>query len=116
LGTTHASKIPAPQERNLPIQAEKDSNPIDPTLDGGFLSCIENRRQFLEMMVAGGALDGKDKDRDYFGYYAFPQALDMDKILRYEDRVQRQLDWALQSFEMLSIDVGSFPRAGACPQ
>jgi hypothetical protein len=37
-----------------------------------------------------------DRSDAQFDHHALPTAEDMDRILRYEERMHRQLDWALQ--------------------
>ena len=36
------------------------------------------------------------RNYDHLAYHSLPPGEVMDKVLRYESRVQKQLDWALQ--------------------
>jgi hypothetical protein len=83
-------------DRQYSVQVEEGSTPADAKIDNEFLSCVKKRRDFLESVVDAGARIADDRDSDHLAYHSLPRADVMDKVLRYEGRVQKQLDWALQ--------------------
>jgi hypothetical protein len=83
-------------DRHYSVQVEEGSEPADAKIDNEFLSCVKKRRDFLESVVDAGARIADDRHSDHLAYHSLPRADVMDKVLRYEGRVQKQLDWALQ--------------------
>jgi len=60
------------------------------------LTLITNRKEFLESVYkAATSIEGHRYD-DQMAHGSLPPTEDMDKILRYEERMHRQLDWALE--------------------
>jgi hypothetical protein len=61
-----------------------------------FLSCITDRKESLDSMYKALSRVEGDRSDARFDHYALPPVEDVDKILRYEERMHRQLDWAIQ--------------------
>jgi hypothetical protein len=77
-------------------QAEEGNKPTEAKIDDEFLSCVKRRRVEFEWLLDGSARLADDRYSDHLAYHSLPRADVMDKVLRYESRVQKQLDWALQ--------------------
>jgi hypothetical protein len=77
-------------------QSETHDCPTDAKIDDEFLSCMRERKQLLESFLDGDALIADDRESDRLASRALPRVEDMDKTLRYESRMQQQLEWALQ--------------------
>jgi hypothetical protein len=78
-------------------QAEKDNRGVETEFDHDlFLTCITDRKEFLETYYA--ALNGIEGDRcdSRYDYNSLVSENDMNRILRYEERMHRQIDWAVQ--------------------
>jgi hypothetical protein len=85
------------EERQKQTQSEIDVKPVQTQFDDGlFLSCITDRKKFLEPIYEVLTRIQGDQDAARFDHHALPPAEDMDRILRYEERMHRQLDWAIQ--------------------
>jgi len=89
---------PLLEERKLQsIQAEKDDKGIEAEIDReAFLTCIKNRLSFVQWLYSGATRVQVERGEDHLAYSSLPATDDMDRILRYEDRIHRQLDWAWQ--------------------
>jgi hypothetical protein len=93
----YAEVLPLVEEdRRYSAQVEEGDKPTDVKLDTRFLSCVENRKEFLEGLVDAHARLSDQKYDDHLAYHSLPPGEVMDKVLRYESTVQKQLDWALQ--------------------
>ena len=93
----YAEVLPLVEEdRRYSSQVEEGNRPTDVKLDTDFLSSVEKRRDFLEGMVGAGARLADERYSDHLAYHSLPPGEVMDKVLRYESRVQKQFDWALQ--------------------
>ncbi len=93
----YAEVLPKVEEERLQrVQSEADDRPTTVKIDDEFLSCVEKRREVFESMVDASARLADDRYSDHLAYHSLPRADVMDKVLRYEGRVQKQLDWALQ--------------------
>ena len=77
-------------------ESERAFTPADAKINNAFLRCMRNRKISLEQQVAGSLKFGDERLSDHLAYQALPPAEEMAKILRYERRVKKQLDWALQ--------------------
>jgi hypothetical protein len=85
------------EERERQIQSASDAKPVQTHFDDRlFLSCITDRKESLDSMYKALTRVEGDRSEARFDHYALPPAEDMDRILRYEERMHRQLDWALQ--------------------
>jgi hypothetical protein len=84
------------EERLQRAQAEEGNEPTEVKIDDEFLSCVKKRRVKFEWLLDGSAQLADDRYSDHLAYHSLPRADVMDKVLRYEGRVQKQLDWALQ--------------------
>jgi hypothetical protein len=60
------------------------------------LSCITDRKKSVDSMYEAFSRVQGDQYEAHSGHHSLPTAEDMDRILRYEERMHRQLDWALQ--------------------
>jgi len=83
------------EERRQSAQAEEGNKPTQAEIDDGFLNCIQKRRQVFECLVAADQF-ADERYTDHLAHHSLPPEEVMDKVLRYENRVQKQLDWALQ--------------------
>jgi len=93
----YAEVLPQVEEdRRYSAQVEKGDKPTEAKIDDEFLSCVKKRRDFLEPFVDAGARLADERYSDHLAYHSLPPEEVMDKVLRYESRVQKQLDWALQ--------------------
>jgi hypothetical protein len=85
------------EERERQIQSAIVAKPVQTHFDDRlFLSCITDRKESLDSMYKALTRVEGDRSEARFDHYALPPAEDMDKILRYEERMHRQLDWAIQ--------------------
>ena len=82
------------KEKSKAIESEKDDRRVERDFDHqGFLTCIANRREFLESFRdALARTEGRRSDAR-LDYEALLPEDDMDRILRYEERMHRQIDW-----------------------
>jgi hypothetical protein len=75
-------------QSETPVQADFDRDE--------FLTCITDRKDFLESYCRGlDHIEGKRSDARFDQKCLLPED-DMDRILRYEERMHRQIDWAVQ--------------------
>jgi hypothetical protein len=85
------------EERQKQIQSAIDTHSVETHFDDRlFLSCITDRKKSLDSMYRAFTRVEGDRADARFDHHALPPIEDMDKILRYEERMHRQLDWALQ--------------------
>jgi hypothetical protein len=85
------------EERRKQIQSAINSKLVEKHFDNRvFLSCITDRKEFLDSIFEVLTRIQGDQEDARFDHQALPPAKGMDRILRYEERMQRQLDWALQ--------------------
>ena len=84
-------------ERQTAIRAENDEKSVEKEFDPElFLTCIAGRKELLELNYKGLChIEGQRSDAR-FDFDCFPPEEHMDRILRYEDRMHRQIDWAVQ--------------------
>lgn len=81
------------EEQRRTIQSDKSVKPDDPQK---FLAHLANRKASLELMYRVESL-GQEKRSDIrFDYEALLPEADMDRIFRYEERMHRDIDWAMQ--------------------
>src|SRR5271157_5501796 len=93
----YAEVLPRIEEERLKsAKIEEGNKPTEAKIDGAFLSCIEERRQLFESIFNGSVRLADERYSDHLAYHSLPPEEVMDKVLRYESRVQKQLDWALQ--------------------
>jgi hypothetical protein len=95
---TYAQVLPlVEEERQVQIQSAMNTKSVETQFDDRlFSSCITDRKESLESMYRAFTRVERDRSDARFDHHALPPAEDMDKILRYEERMHRQLDWALQ--------------------
>jgi hypothetical protein len=85
------------EERQKQIQSAIDTKSVETQFDNRlFLSCITDRKESLDSMYRAFTRVEGDRADARFDHHALPPIEDMDRILRYEERMHRQLDWALQ--------------------
>ena len=84
-------------------QSEMEFTPTDAKIDNEFLRRVHRRKIPLEQQVAGSLKFVANGLSDHLAYQALPPAEEMEKILRYESRVQKQLDRALQRLWCLAM-------------
>jgi hypothetical protein len=79
------------------IQTEKDNKRVEAEIDReAFLTCIKKRMDFVQWIYGGAVSRQEEREEDRVAYSSLPPTYDMDKILRYEERISKQLDWAWQ--------------------
>ena len=85
------------EEERKRIQSEKDNEPLKAEIDHElFLTYITDRKGFLESMYKSLIRIEGDRSDAKFDHDSLPPEDDMDRILRYEERMHRQIDWAVQ--------------------
>jgi hypothetical protein len=85
------------EERQKQIQSALNTNSVETDFDDRlFLSCIKDRKESLDSMYRAFTCVAGDRSDARFDHHALPPVEDMDRILRYEERMHRQLDWAIQ--------------------
>jgi hypothetical protein len=95
---TYAQVLPlVEEERQKQIQSAMDAKPVQTQFDDRlFLSCIKDCKRSLHSMYDAFARIQGDRSDARMNHHALPPVEDMDRILRYEERMHRQLDWAIQ--------------------
>ena len=73
----------------------KESNP---TIDDDFRRRLEERRFLLQISVRSHSSQLNDGTANAIAKSALPAAPEVDKILRYENQMRKQLDWAFKGF------------------
>jgi len=77
------------------IQTEKDNTRVEADIDREeFLTCIKSRMDFVQWLYRGATDRQGEREEDHMAYRSLPATHDMNKILGYEERICRQLDWA----------------------
>lgn len=61
-----------------------------------FLTCIKSRMNFVQWIYNAATDRQREREEDHTAYSSIPATHDMNKILGYEERIYRQLDWAWQ--------------------
>lgn len=85
------------EERRKRIQSKEENAACAEIVDRElFLNCIASRKQMLELLYDGTLRISQRRWEACFDQNALPPAADTDRLLRYEERMYRQLDWALQ--------------------
>jgi hypothetical protein len=85
-----ARTVKTPQSENA-----KESNP---TIDDDFIRRLEERRFLLQISVRSYSSELRNGVANAAAKSALPPAPDTDKILRYENQMRKQLDWAFKGF------------------
>jgi hypothetical protein len=95
---SYAQVLPLVEEEILKqSQSEIESKSVETHFDSRlFLSCITDHKKFLDCMYNFLSRIQGDRSDARCDLHALPLENDMDKILRYEERMHRQLDWAVQ--------------------
>jgi hypothetical protein len=79
------------------IQSEKNNEPVETKIDRElFLNCITHRKESLNSIYQGLSSIEEERSDARFDYDALLPEDDMDRILRYEEKMHRQIDWAVQ--------------------
>jgi len=85
------------RDKNRQIQSEQQTKPVEVDLDRDlFLTCIADHNKFLDSYCKSLFRAEEDRLEAQSDFQALLPEADMDRILRYEDRMHRQLDWAVQ--------------------
>jgi hypothetical protein len=85
------------EEERKRIESEKDNEPLKAEIDHElFLTYITDRKGFLDSMYKSLIKIEEDRFDARFDHDSLPPEDDMDRILRYEERMHRQIDWAVQ--------------------
>jgi hypothetical protein len=86
--------LPLVEERRKRVQSERL---VETEFDREeFLACITDRRLSLQSHYDGRTSIEDDRSDARFDYKSLLPEGDMDRILRYEERMHRQIDWAVQ--------------------
>jgi hypothetical protein len=79
------------------IQTEKDNKRVEAEIDREvFLTCIKKRMDFVQWLYGRATRRQEEREEDHMAYSSLPPTHDMNKILGYEERISKQLDWAWQ--------------------
>ena len=85
------------EEERKRIESEKDNEPLKAEIDRDlFLTYITDRKGFLDSIYKGLIRIEGDRFDARFDHDSLPPEEDMDRILRYEERMHRKIDWAVQ--------------------
>jgi hypothetical protein len=85
------------EEKRKRIQSEKGDEPAGTEIDHElFLSCITDRKRSLDSMYESLCRIDEKRSEARSDYDALLPEGDMERILRYEERMHRQMDWAVQ--------------------
>jgi hypothetical protein len=78
------------------IRSEKENEPVDTEIDRNLvLTCIMNRRKSLSSWYNGLTANEGERYEARSDQESLPPDDDMDKVIRYEERMHRQIDWAV---------------------
>lgn len=89
-------------QKVLPLVEEKrqrarSERPVETDFDREeFLACITDHRMSLQSHYDGLTSIENNRSDARFDYRSLMPEGDMDRILRYEDRMHKQIDWAVQ--------------------
>jgi hypothetical protein len=84
-------------EKSRESEAEKDNRLVERDFDRqSFLTYITKHRESLESFCDALVRTEVRRSDVRLDYHALPPEEDMDQILRYEERMHRQVDWAVQ--------------------
>ena len=83
------------EERREQMRSEAGNRPVVDFDKDEFLSCISERKRGLEVYYEGILRLRAEKDEAVFDLESLPQEVDLQRIFRYEDRMLRQIDWAV---------------------
>jgi hypothetical protein len=86
-----AGTVKSPQSENA-----KESTPA---IDNDFLRHIEEKRLLLQISVLSHKSELRNGAVNAAAKSALPPAEDTNKILRYENQMRKQLDWAFKGFD-----------------
>jgi negative regulator of sigma E activity len=70
----------------------------NPAIDNDFIRRLEERRSLVQNSVRSCSSQLRDGVTNAAAKSALPSALDTEKILRYENQMRKQLDWAIKGF------------------
>jgi hypothetical protein len=87
---------PAGTVKTPECEKAKESNPA---IDDDFIRRLEEQRFLLQRSVLRYSSELGKGIVNAAAKSALPPAPDLDKILKYESRMQKQLDWALKGFD-----------------
>ena len=84
-------------EKQKAIRADNDEKNVETEFDRElFLTAIAGRKELLELHYKSLChIEGQRSDARFDFDSLLPEE-DMDRILRFEDRMHRQIDWAVQ--------------------
>jgi hypothetical protein len=83
--------------RQQRIQSESENKLVETDFDRKeFLTCISDHKQFVESLFESVCRSDEDQSEARSDYKALLPGPDMDRVFRYEERMHRQIDWALQ--------------------
>ena len=78
-------------------QSEKEAKPVQTELDHDlFLTCIINRKRSLNSMCKSLTNIEEKRSEAIFDCNVLLPEDDMERVIRYEERMHRQIDWAVQ--------------------
>jgi hypothetical protein len=88
--STPAGAVKTPKSENA-----KESSPA---IDNDFIRRLEKKRSLLQISVLSLTAELRNGAVNAAAKSALPPAPDTDKILRYENQMRKQLDWAFKRF------------------
>ncbi len=84
-------------EEQKNIQSVQGNEPVTAEIDLElFLTCIIARKELLDSMYKALLRIEEDRSESLVDYNALAPGEEMDRILRYEEQMHRQIDWATQ--------------------
>ncbi len=84
-------------EKHKSIECEQDEEPAQAEIDHKvFLTCITDRKDLVDSLYKGLVRIEGDRSDARFDHGSLPPEGDMERILRYEERMHRQIDWSVQ--------------------
>ena len=93
---TYASVVPLVEDqRQTPVNTAETGKTPNPVVGDEFAQRLEEKKSALEADAHKIQTGLVRMIPDRLAAFALPPAEEMDRILRYESRIQKQLDWAL---------------------
>jgi hypothetical protein len=83
------------EERREQTRSEAENRPVLDSDKDEVLGCISERKRGLDLYYEGVLRLQMEKEEAVFHRESLPQEADLQRIFRYEDRMLRQIDWAV---------------------
>ena len=88
-------------QRKTEVEAPETGQAKEETflVDDDFKRRLENKRFFVRRDTAAHQSQVEENANNFISSYGLPPSEQIDKILRYEGRIRKQLEWSLTSLE-----------------